>query len=106
MAIALMRPLTGILLVLKVCPFGSGDGPIDDQVVLLDGKLGPASRSPGIPLVEALLLEPESGVLLVLLSRPSSLFKSLIALPRQLGSNGLPGEMPRNLLICCSRRRR
>ena len=68
---ALMRPLTGILLVLKVCPFGNGDGPIDDHVVLLEGVFGPLRRSLIGPLGELLLFEPESNVLVELLGRPS-----------------------------------
>src|SRR2546428_724200 len=82
-------PLTGTLFVLKVCPLGSGAGPIDVHVVAL--------------VSEFKLVGPKPSVLAVLTDFPSCRFISRIALPRALGSKRVPRSTPRRLLTHSAR---
>src|SRR5947207_1827277 len=99
MAMATVRPLTGTLFVLKVCPLGSGEGPIDVQVELLsetEFRLS-AATFPGAEV------DPATEVLVLLCDIPAWRFICWIARPRAPGSSGLPGTIPRNLLMCSAR---
>jgi hypothetical protein len=58
-----------MLFVLKVCPFGSGDGPMDAHVALLDGVFGPI-KTEMLSVVE-ILAAPESDFAPDLEERPS-----------------------------------
>src|SRR4051794_30510419 len=97
---ATVRPLTGTLFVLKVCPFGRGDGPIDVQVeAFRESEL--ALSPPALTWAE---VDSAVAVLVLIDDIPACRFICWIARPRAPGSSGRPGAMPLSLLMCSVRR--
>src|ERR671921_1096345 len=94
-AMETVRPLTATLLVLKVCPFGSGYGPMAVQVGVLEEALAETCAPASAPSV-AVPVRGASTVLVALSGLPSCRFISRMALPRAPGSKGRPGATPRN----------
>src|SRR3954453_11128439 len=97
MAIATVRPLTGMLLVLKVWPLGSGEGPIGVHIELLIAA--------EFRLKAPTLVDPAT-VLALVWEIPACRFIWPIARPRAPGSPRRSRRTPRSLFVWSARRSR